>query len=161
MEGAESPPPARWPPGRLSEWLDLPLPAPGWVVDLGAGDGRLSLEAAKLTGRRVVAVDRRAGAGPEIRALCEGWPVRTITACAEATGLPSGCAALVLALRLLHQVAEPGLVVEEMSRLLTLGGVAVVGQTDGFLPPLEREERIEWAPCPAPSGMRLWRGKRK
>ncbi|MBC8514477.1 class I SAM-dependent methyltransferase [bacterium] len=150
-----------WTGEEIGEWVDFPLSVEGTVVCLGSGSGLFALEAARASGRRVVGVDCRAGAKEALRERCRGYPVKGVVAPAERTGLRSGSAALVLAIRLLHHVDSVQRVLEEIERLLAVGGVVVVGHSGAGILDLGGAKRIEWITLDKRPRRWGWKGVRK
>lgn len=127
-------------------------------MDLGCGNGDFSAAAARLTRRRVVAVDSRAGAVAGVRDACRGLAVRGVLAPAAETGLSGGSAAVVLCLRLLGQAADPAAVLAEVARLLAPAGLAVVGDW-ADIPAPDPPAGLVWAPLFAPPGAWVLAGR--
>lgn len=156
-------------PGYPDEVLSLFPSAPGHVVDVGAGTGKLtaSLLAA---GHRVTAVEPSAAMLDELGRTCPG--AARVRGTAEATGLAGGCADAVACAQTWHWV-DVAAASAEFARVLRPGGVAVLAwntldvrvawvhrltrimhagdvQKPGFVPevaaPLrvDRELRTEW-----------------
>lgn len=106
----------------LCQWAEVSAPR---VVDLGAGTG-LATAIWSGTAAAVTAVepsvDMRAVAEQRIAALPDGDIFTILGATAEATGLPDGCADLVVASQAMHWF-DPARVLPEIARLLRPGGV--------------------------------------
>ncbi len=119
----------------------------GTIVDLGCGDGAFTAAAARLTGRKAYAVDRRAGAVALARAAGRGLAVQGILGPGEQSGLPACSAAVVLCLRL-RLAADGGAVVAEAARLLVTGGLLVLA--DWADVPMPAPGSLVLAPLPAP-----------
>lgn len=128
-------------PGYPDAAVDWIMPAEArTAVDLGAGTGKLSgLLAAR--GVTVTAVDPSADMLGELRRLHPG--IATVVAPAEATGLPTASADLVVAAQAWHWF-DPVAATHEAVRLLAPGGrVGLVwNQLDTSVPWVHRLSRI-------------------
>jgi SAM-dependent methyltransferase len=106
----------------LCQWAAVSAPR---VVDLGAGTG-LATTIWSGTAAAVTAVepsvDMRAVAEQRLAALPDSDIFTIVGATAEATGLPDGCADLVVASQAMHWF-DPVRVLPEIARLLRPGGV--------------------------------------
>lgn len=108
---------ARYRPDYPEALLDR-LEPPRRVVELGAGTGILTVQLL-ARGHEVTAVEPN---GP-MRAACARLDARVVDGTAEATGLPAGCAELVVAAQAFHWF-EPEATRREVQRLLVEGGEA-------------------------------------
>jgi SAM-dependent methyltransferase len=128
-------------PGYPEDVVDWLIPQGArTAVDLGAGTGKLTgLLAAR--GLAVTAVDPSPNMLAELRRLHPG--VATVVASAEATGLPTASADLVVAAQAWHWF-EPAAATREAVRLLAPGGwVGLVwNQLDTSVPWVHRLSRI-------------------
>lgn len=102
-----------------ARFVELLPPAGRLTVDLGAGEGRLGRDLARL-GHRVVALD----GAPSLAMACahHAAPLPTVLADAARVPFRSGCADLVVAFMVLHDVDDLRAVVTEAGRLLSGGG---------------------------------------
>lgn len=116
------------PPTVLEELLLLDTD--GDVVDLCAGYGTFSLPAARLTGRRVLAVDCNEGmaevAARRVREQgAEQVEVLVRDIIESGSGLPDGSAGYVMLFNILHG-EHPDILLGEARRLLAPGGLLAV-----------------------------------
>jgi SAM-dependent methyltransferase len=91
----------------LPLWRELAELAPGPVLDVGAGTGRVALDLARQ-GHAVIALDRDADLLQELRRRAQGLPVTTVCADARELSLPGE--------------RRPGLCLVPMQTLQLLGG---------------------------------------
>lgn len=116
--------------------------SPVRIVDLGAGTGTGALALARrFPAAEVVAVDRSPLMLDRLRAAAQlqglGDRVRVVHADLDAAWPAVGAADLVWASSFLHEVADPGAVLENVRAALHPGGVLAVVEMDGlprFLP---------------------------
>lgn len=118
-------------PGRSwaawSRALGLLLP-PLDVVDLGCGEGYLTIEAARWA-RRVVGVDRSPAVLARARQLAERRRVTNIVwkrADIERVPAPDASFDVALLSQTLHHAADPGRAIHEAARLLRPGGRVII-----------------------------------
>ncbi len=118
-------------PGRSwaawSRALGLLLP-PLDVVDIGCGEGYLTLEAARWA-HRVVGVDRSAAVLARARQLADRRKVSNITwkrGDIEKVPLPASSVDIALLSQTLHHAADPGRAVHEAARVLRPGGRVLI-----------------------------------
>jgi SAM-dependent methyltransferase len=99
--------------------------AAGPVVDVGCGYGTFTLPVARLTGRRVMAIDIEPDLVRqlEVKARAAGLPVEGIVrdVAHDGTGIPAGTADVVLLFNLLH-CEEPVALLREAHRVVAPGG---------------------------------------
>jgi ubiquinone/menaquinone biosynthesis C-methylase UbiE len=102
-----------------------------FAVDVGTGTGRIPIELCRITPvGRVVAVDL---AGEMLRVAREnvesaGLSARIAFQLARATALPfrDACSPLVVSNSLIHHLPEPARALDEMTRVVSIGGVIFV-----------------------------------
>ncbi|MFT3799834.1 MAG: methyltransferase domain-containing protein [Burkholderiaceae bacterium] len=113
----------------------LPLDSAACVVDLGAGTGKLTrLLAPRLApGTRLIAVEPVAGMSAK---LADVPAVEIVNARADDTGLPDGCADVVVCAQSFHWFDDEA-AVAEIRRLLVPGGTLALMWN-------MRDERVEW-----------------
>lgn len=118
-------------PGRSwaawSRALGLLLP-PLDVVDIGCGEGYLTLEAARWA-RKVVGVDRSASVLARARQLAERRKVTNVAwkrGEIEKVPAPDGTFDVALLSQTLHHAADPGRAVHEAARVLRPGGRVLI-----------------------------------
>jgi ArsR family transcriptional regulator len=118
-------------PGRSwaawSRALGLLLP-PLDVVDLGCGEGYLTIEAARWA-RHVTAIDRSAEVLANARALANRRHVKNVTwttGTIEHVPLPDESADVALLSHALHHAADPSLALREAARLLRPNGRVLI-----------------------------------
>ena len=118
-------------PGRSwaawSRALGLLLP-PLDVVDIGCGEGYLTLEAARWA-RRVIAVDRSAAVLARARQLAERRKVGNVTwkrGEIERVPLPDASVDVALLSQTLHHAPDPGRAIGEAARVLRPGGRVLI-----------------------------------
>ena len=119
---------------------------PALVVDLGSGTG-LSTRWCATWAERAVGVEPN----DDMRHAAEAHPlpnVEYVDGFSHATGLPDGCADIVLAVQALHWM-EPGVTFAEVGRILRTGGVFAALDCDW--PPSVGDARAEaaWERCRA------------
>jgi SAM-dependent methyltransferase len=125
---------------------------PDLVVDLGSGTG-LSTRWCATWARRVIGVEPSA----DMRAAAARTPspgVEYRDGYSQATGLPDGCADLVVAVQALHWM-EPTETFAEVARILRPGGGFAALDCDW--PPSVGDARAESAWERAPGPLRTWR----
>lgn len=119
---------------QVAQWLDALQLRPGeHVLDLGAGPGFVSLEAARRVGRQglVYAVDRSAEALAYLQHLQEeqGLPqIQRIVADARTLRLPEPAPNAALITVMLHHMDDPAGALQQVASLLPAGSRAVVAE---------------------------------
>lgn len=115
------------PPGRL---LDLLAISPqDQVLDLGAGGGYFTFEAARRTDGEVFAVDPDPFMLEMLNARCLQYGtshVRVVQGSAERIPLPDASVDAAIASLLLHMLEEPAAGLREMCRVLRPGGRGLI-----------------------------------
>ncbi len=97
------------------------------VAEIGAGDGRLAIEMARLVGGRGQMLATELGDGQQ-RAIRDaatraGLPNLTVLAAAEhETNLPAGCCDAIYMQRVYHHLADPAGVIASARRALKVNG---------------------------------------
>ena len=114
---------------------------PRLVVDLGSGTG-LSTRWAASWSSEVVGVEPSDDMRARASAVTSEATVRYVSGWSDATGLPDGCADVVLAVQALHWM-EPDATLSEVGRLLRAGGVFAAIDCDW--PPSVGDARAEQA----------------
>jgi SAM-dependent methyltransferase len=114
----------------------IPLPAKPRILDLGCGDGLPTIELARLSGGRVIALDTDATALLKLRRRLTGLRlidhVVPVRGSALATCFPSASFDLVWEEGVLH-LLEAARALSECARLLRPGGLLVMAETTRWL----------------------------
>lgn len=99
------------------------------VLDVGAGDGTLAVEAAKR-GAAVTGVDPDTAmlAAAAVKARVAGVDLHLVSGCAEQLPFPDGTFELVFAVTVLCFVRDADRAIKEMARVLEPGGCLILGE---------------------------------
>lgn len=97
-------------------------------VDFGSGTGLFAMPMAEAVGAKgtVYAVDNSPDMLAWIRNLNPPRQLKLVQAEVTASGLPDNCADICLCAFILHEVDDPGRIINEVQRVLKPGGKVVV-----------------------------------
>lgn len=97
-------------------------------VDFGSGTGLFAMPMAEAVGAKgtVYAVDNSPDMLAWIRNLNPPRQLKPVQAEVTASGLPDNCADICLCAFILHEVDDPGRIINEVQRVLKPGGKVVV-----------------------------------
>ncbi len=116
----------------VDEWQRLGL-SEGTLVDVGTGTAVLMIQAARrpeLKGLKMIGLDYFPNMVEKAREMIDAAGlterIAVQVADAQATGLPDGCADLIMSRATMHHLREPETAYREMHRLLKPHGVAVI-----------------------------------
>ncbi|MEW6278797.1 MAG: class I SAM-dependent methyltransferase [Candidatus Eremiobacterota bacterium] len=116
----------------VEEWRKMGR-SHGTLLDVGTGTAVLLVMAARrpeLDGLKLLGLDYFDSMVAKARASVAGQGladrIEILQADAQSTGLPDGCAHLIMSRATIHHVRNPSEAYQEMYRLLAPGGVAVV-----------------------------------
>jgi SAM-dependent methyltransferase len=117
----------------LPLWEELAADAPGGVLDVGAGTGRVALPLARA-GHAVTALDVDAALLAELsaRAAAEDLAIETLVADAESFALPRAVSLVVVPMQTIQLLSDRGAFFASAKRALAPGGRVAIAIATGL-----------------------------
>lgn len=116
------------------------------IVDFGCNDGAISAEYLRAGAKQVIGVDIDERALQRARAMRPDERLRFVQSSTTAIPLEDGCVDAVISYDVFEHVSNPAPILEELHRILTAGGQALIG-TWGWWHPFAPHL---WAVMPVP-----------